>query len=403
MMRVLDVGTFAAHAILRYRVRSALMLLAMAIGVAAVIILTSLGEGARRYVVGEFASLGTNLLIVLPGRSETTGVGPALFSGQTPRDLTLEDALALTRHAQVKRISPLMVGSVPVAWSGREREVPVLGTNSDFLGIRHWNLAQGHFLPAVDLQRASAVCVIGIKIKRELFGAQPALGEWVRIGDRRFRVIGVLASEGRSIGVDSEDLVIIPVAAAQQLYNSPSLFRILVEVRSREALPTVQEFVRRTLTERHQGEEDVTVITQDAVLSTFDRILGALTLTVAGIGAISLAVAGILIMNIMLVAVTQRTTEIGLLKAIGAPRSSIIELFLVEAGLLALAGAFIGTLIGYATMHVIIKLYPALPGTPPWWAVAAAVGVALVTGIAFGVMPARRAASLDPVQALARR
>ncbi|MGD8514227.1 MAG: ABC transporter permease [Granulosicoccaceae bacterium] len=403
MMRVLDVGAFASHAILRYRVRSGLMLLAMAIGVAAVIVLTSLGEGARRYVVGEFASLGTNLLIVLPGRSETTGAGAALFVGETPRDLTLDDAQALTRHRQVKRVAPLMVGSVPVAWSGREREVPVLGSNSEFLDIRHWSLAQGRFLPPGDLHRASAVCVIGAKVKRELFGAQPALGEWLRVGERRFRIIGVLGAEGRSIGVDVEELVIIPVAAAQQLYNSPSLFRILIEVHSREALPAVKTFVTQTLTERHQGEEDVTVITQDAVLSTFDRILRALTLTVAGIGAISLAVAGILIMNIMLVAVSQRTTEIGLLKAIGAPRTSIIELFLVEAGLLALTGALLGTLIGYAVMHVITELYPALPGIPPWWAVAAAIGVALLTGIAFGVMPARRAANLDPVQALARR
>lgn len=403
MIRVTDVGVFAMHAITRYRVRSGLMLLAMAIGVAAIIILTSLGEGARRYVVGEFASLGTNLVIVLPGRSETSGAGAALFAGETPRDLTLDDAQALTRHRQVKRVAPLMVGSVPVGWSGREREVPVLGSNSDFLALRHWALAQGHFLPAGDLQRASAVCVIGSKVRRELFGTQPAVGEWLRIGERRFRIIGVLAPEGRSIGVDVEELVIIPVASAQQLYNSPSLFRILIEVHAREAIPEVKQFISDTIRARHQGEEDVTVITQDAVLSTFDRILRALTLTVAGIGAISLAVAGILIMNIMLVAVSQRTTEIGLLKAIGAPRQVILELFVVEAGLLSLCGALFGTLLGYGVMHVITGLYPALPGTPPWWAVAAAIAIALFTGIGFGVMPARRAAALDPVRALAPR
>lgn len=403
MIRVTDVGVFALQAIIRYRVRSGLMLFAMAIGVAAIIILTSLGEGARRYVVGEFASLGTNLVIVLPGRSETTGGGAALFAGETPRDLTLDDAQSLTRHHQVKRVAPIMVGSVPVAWSGREREVPVLGSNSEFLALRHWTLAQGQFLPAGDLQRASAVCVIGSKVKRELFGAQPALGEWLRIGERRFRVIGILAPEGRSIGVDVEELVIIPVASAQQLYNSPSLFRILVEVHAREAIPQVKQFITDTLRTRHQGEEDVTVITQDAVLSTFDRILRALTLTVAGIGSISLAVAGILIMNIMLVAVSQRTTEIGLLKAIGAPRKTIVELFVVEAALLSLCGALLGTAIGYAVMHIITRLYPALPGTPPWWAIAAAITIALLTGIGFGVMPARRAANLDPVQALAPR
>jgi len=198
-------------------------------------------------------------------------------------------------------------------------------------------------------------------------------------------------------------MAIVPVASAQRLFNTESLFRILVEVRSREAIPRVIDFVTDTLRKRHQGEEDVTVITQDAVLATFDKILQALTLTVAGIAAISLGVAGILIMNVMLVAVAQRTTEIGLLKALGAPQRQIVTLFLAEAALLSLLGAGLGLIIGQSGTWLIGYLYPALPMGTPLWAFIAAIGVALGTGLLFSLLPAQRAARLNPVQALARR
>ena len=240
-------------------------------------------------------------------------------------------------------------------------------------------------------------------MRDELFGAQRAIGEWLRIGDRRFRVIGVLESEGRSIGVDVQDVVIIPVASAQQLFNTASLFRLLVEASSREAIEPAKQFVIDTLQQRHQGEKDVTVITQDAVLDTFDRILGALTYAVGGIASISLAVAGILIMNVMLVAVTQRTAEIGLLKALGAAPGQIVTLFLTEALILATLGALAGLVLGQAGSLAIRHAFPTLPAHPPAWASAAALGVAVFTGLLFSVMPARRAARLDPVRALSRR
>ncbi len=402
-MRAADVLGFSLRSVRGYPLRSALTLLAMAIGVAAVVVLTSLGEAARRYVTGEFASLGTHLLIVIPGRSETAGAVPNVFVGQTPRDLTVADAVALTGSAAVARVAPLSVGSAPVAWGGREREVPILGSTAELLPIRRWSLAQGVFLPPGDPERGAAVCVLGAKVRRELFGAAPALGQWVRIGERRFRVLGVLASEGRSIGLDVEDLVIVPVASAQGLFNNPSLVRILVEARSREAIPRAREAAVALLKERHQGEEDVTVIAQDAVLATFDRILRALTLTVAGIAAISLVVAGILVMNVMLVVVSQRTAEIGLLKAVGATGRSIRALFLTEAAVLSLVGAALGLLLGEGGSWAIGRLYPRLPLGPPPWAAAAAVAVALTTGLLFGVLPARRASRLDPVEALSRR
>lgn len=402
-MSLVDTLRFILSSLEGYRLRTSLMLLAVAIGVAAVVILTSLGEGARRYVTSEFTSLGTHLIIVLPGRSETTGAGPNIFIGDTPRDLTLDDSMTLAHSSAIHRVAPISVGSASVSWQGREREIPIMGSTSDLLDIRQWTMAQGHFLPPDDMDKATPVCVIGAKVRKELFGAHTALGEWVRIGDRRFRVIGVLATEGRSIGVDVQELVIIPVASAQILFNSPSLFRIIIEARNREAIQPAIEYTRSTLRERHQGEEDVTIITQDSVLATFDRIFNALTLTVAGIAIISLIVAGILIMNVMLVAITQRTAEIGLLKAIGASGHQILVLFMLEAATLSLTGAILGLVLGETGSWLIGYFYPALPIGPPLWAVITAVSVAILTGLLFGTLPARRAARLDPVQALSRR
>jgi len=400
---LVDIIKFSFTALERYRIRTSLMLLAMAIGVASVVVLTSLGEGARRYVTGQFSSLGTNLLIVLPGRSETTGGSPNMLVGETPRDLTIDDARALLKSSSIRRIAPINVGSAPVSWKGRERDVSIIGSTTGLLDIRHWEMAQGKFLPRIDPDQSSPVSVIGANIRRELFGPNPALGQWIRIGEHRFRVIGVMASEGRSIGIDVEDLVIIPVASAQSLFNSFSLFRILVEATSRDSIPVARKFILDTVTERHQGEEDITVVTQDAVLQTFDKIFDALTYAVGGIAAISLSVGGILIMNVMLITVSQRTTEIGLLKALGATRNHITLLFIAEAILLSLLGAVLGIIIGEIGSWFIGVSYPQLPVGAPWWAVTAALAVALLTGLLFGTLPARQAARLDPVQALQQR
>jgi putative ABC transport system permease protein len=216
-------------------------------------------------------------------------------------------------------------------------------------------------------------------------------------------VIGVLSKKGQSLGLDMSDVAVIPVASAQSLFNTSALFRILVEAKARESVDRAKTAVITTIRERHDGEDDVTVITQDAVLSTFDKIFKALTLTVAGIAAISLGVAGILIMNVMLVAVSQRKTEIGLLKAIGATRGQIIRLFLAESAILSMFGAVIGLAIAFGGIWIMGKTYPNFPLTIPPWALAAALGVSMFTGLIFGVLPALRAAALDPVMALSRR
>jgi len=402
-MRAADLLAFAWQVVTGSRGRTALILLAMAIGVAAVVVVSTLGEGARRYVLDQFGSLGTNLVIVFPGRSETAGVSPGFVIGETSRDLTLDDALALSRSRAVKLIAPLIVGTGDVRWGAKVRESPILGSTAELLPVRHMAIAQGTFLPAGDPHHAQPVCVLGAKVREEIFGAQPALGEWLRIGDRRFRVIGVLARQGVSIGVNTDEVVMVPVTAAQSLFNSESLVRILIEAKSREQVAAAKEDAIEILRERHEGERDVTVITQDAVLATFDRILRALTLAVGGIAAISLAVAGILIMNVMLIAVTQRRREIGLLKALGATGAQIQLTFFTEAVLLALGGAAIGLAVGGAGQIFLVQLYPQIPFAAPWWAVLAAPLTTIVTAAVFTVAPAAHAARLDPVTALSRR
>ncbi len=402
-MRLADLLDFAWNVLRGSISRSLLTLLAMAIGVAAVVVVTSLGEGARLYVANQFGSLGTNLVIVLPGRSETAGAMPGVLVGKTPRDLMLEDALALKRSHAVRRFAPLIVGAGDVQAGSLTREAPVLGSTAELIEIRHMDMARGRFLPEGDPRHSEPVCVLGAKLATELFGQRAAVGEWLRVGDRRFRVVGVLATQGESLGMNTDDLVIVPLAAAQALFNTESLFRILVEAKSREQIADAKADVEEIIRLRHEGERDVTVITQDAVLATFDRILGALTLAVGAIAAVSLAVAGILIMNVMLIAVTQRRREIGLLKAIGATGAQIRLAFFTEAVMLALAGAAVGLAMGEAGRSVALHLYPTIPFQAPWWALIAAPATAILTSVLFTVAPARRAARLDPVQALSRR
>jgi putative ABC transport system permease protein len=402
-MKLFDTLRYATDAVTGTPLRTGLLLLAMSIGVAAVVILTALGDGARRYVVGEFSAIGSNLVIVLPGRSETRGFNPANLITSTPRDLTVDDANALLRLSGVARVAPLLIATTEINAAGKLREAMLVGTNDEFIKVRKLELALGRFLSKDEVGHGSAEVVLGSVIRREIFGTENPLGKTVRIGDRRLRVVGVLTDGGRGMGMTTGELLIVPVATAQAMLNSNTLFRILIEARSREQLNEVKAQVLKMITQRHEGEEDVTVITQDAVLKTFDKILGVLTLGVSGIAAISLVVAGILVMNVMLVSVTQRTAEIGLLKALGATSAAIRQLFMTEAVLLSMTGGLLGTGLGYLAAALLRHIYPAFPAYPPLWAVLAGLGTSLISGLIFGVMPARRAAQLDPIQALSKR
>lgn len=400
-MKLADLLRFSFKTISSHPTRSFLIMLAMALGVAAVIILTALGDGARRYVVNEFSSIGTNLVIVLPGRAETAGSFPGAVMGQTPRDLTLDDAHWVGRLPQVRRYAPLNVGVAELSAMGKLREVTLMGTTAEIFPIRHMRLALGKFLS--DTNENSAQIVLGAQIAQEFFPDGNAVGQRIRLGDRRFMVTGVMAAQGESMGYNSDELVIIPIQHAQTLLNTTSLFRLLVEVRHHDEIDDAREAIRQTLIKRHDGEDDVTVIAHDAVLATFERILRALTLGVAGIAVISLAVAGILVMNVMLVSVSLRTAEIGLLKAIGTPAVVIRRIFLAEAVWLSLIGALAGFILGQTGSWVLRLVYPLLPAWPPLWANFAAIVVAILAGTLAGLLPAARAAKLDPVQALSKR
>ena len=400
-MNVADAAQFAWTALTRQRRRSVLSVLGVTVGVAAVVILTALGEGARRYVVQEFASLGTNLLIVFPGKNETTGMFPGV--GGVPNDLTLDDASALARRVREARlVVPIAIGTETVSHRDRRRQLVVLGTTHDFLEARELRVASGRFLPSGEMERGVSVAVVGAKVVEELFAGESPLGRVMRIGDWRMRVIGVLEGKGHQIGLDLNDMVVVPVASAMRMFNQSSLFRILIKVGVYADLERAKQRVLAVITERHD-EEDVTCMTQESVVASLSKILTALTLAVAGIGAVSLSVAGLGVMNLMLVSVSERTEEVGLLKAVGATGRQVLALFLAEAVLLSAAGAVAGIGLGWALVQVFVAFYPSYPASPPVWAVVSVFSVAVGVGAIFGVLPARRATRLDPVAALAGR
>jgi len=403
-MKPADVTRLSFQALQRYPLRTSMLLLAISIGVAAVLLLTAVGEGARRYVTGQFASLGTHLLIVLPGKAETTGSGiQGLLVGETARELTLQDTIALKRSPRILNVTPAVPGAGTASWGSRQREITVIGTGAHMIEIQHWTMGSGRFLPDSDLEVAQPVCVLGSVVASELFDRSSPLGEWLRIGDTRCRVIGVLAQQGLAGGFNVDETVIMPVASAQQIFNTSAVFRVLVEARDRDSVQAARRDIIQIIKDRHGGEEDVTVITQDALVSTFDTIFNMITAGLAAIAAISLVVAGVLIMNVMLVAVSQRTAEIGLLKAVGARHRQIVALFLTEAACLSSAGALVGVLVGALGIGALRLTFPTLDFAAPRWAAAAAIIVAVLSGLLFGILPARRAASLDPVQALMKR
>jgi putative ABC transport system permease protein len=400
-VRLTDLGGFALTALARHRLRTSMSLVGVAIGVAAVVILTALGEGARRYVTGQFSSLGSNLIILIPGKNETTGAFPGVMG--VPNDLTIDDARALERSLPNLRVlAPLSMGNETVAYRERRRQVMIVGTTRAYLETRQLRMAQGRFLPAGEMDRGGPQVVLGNTLVKELFRDENPLGRVVRIGDWRMRVIGVLDSFGTQVGLDLDDVAFIPLATAMRIFNRTSLFRVLIKTHSHEDMDTSCSRALAILTERHD-EEDVTCITQESVVASLSSILGALTMALGGIAAISLSVAGIGIMNVMLVSVSERRSEVGLLKAVGARSAQVMAVFLTEAILLASLGGLLGLLLGWLGIQLLVWLYPAFPASTPAWAAAAAIATSVVVGVLFGVLPARRAMRLDPVTALAGR
>ena len=274
-----------------------------------------------------------------------------------------------------------------------------IGTVFEFERLQQLDLASGQFLPESELDRGAAVAVLGHKVARELFDEANPLGSTIRIGSWRMRVIGVLQSRGQQLGMDVDDVVFIPVASGMRMANKSSVSRIMLELWPRSDQDEVIARVKELLIERHD-EEDFTCISQDAVVESLSSILGILTLVVAGIASVSLAVAGIGIMNVMLVSVSERRDEVGLLKAVGANQRQILFIFLLEAALLSSAGGLLGLGLGSVLVYIGNLSYPTVEIVPPLWAIGAVLGLSLGTGVVFGVLPAWRASKLDPVAAL---
>jgi putative ABC transport system permease protein len=397
-MTALDHVSIALGAVRSHRLRSFLSMLGIAIGIMSVVLLTSIGEGTRRHLLAEFAQFGTNVLQVNPGKTETVGL-PGILGGTTHK-LTIDDAEALLRVRGVERVVPLVMGQARVEGNGRGRSVFVYGANAEVPAVWTFQIGQGVFLPPGDPRRGSAVAVLGPKLKRELFGERNALGEFVRIAGSRLRVIGVMAPKGRILGIDIDDAAYVPVATAMQMFNLDELLEIDVQFSHEGLTSVVEEDIRTLLTARHAGKEDFTITTQTAMLEVFDNVMDVITTAVGAIGGISLVVGAIGILTMMWIAVSERVREIGLVRALGATRADVQRLFLLEAVILTLLGGLLGIAGGLGAAVVLRFTVPGMPVyTSPAYIVAAVV-VSLATGLCSGVIPARRAAALHPVEAL---
>ncbi len=382
------------------RVRSALTMLGVVIGVAAIILLVSLGEGATAYITNELTGLGTNLLIITPGKTQTSGgFHPPMAS--TVRKLTYEDAVALRRRASLLTDAvPVVLGTGKIRYQGNSRHISIVGVTPEFQRVRNLYVEIGQFLGEEDVEGRRRVVVLGRTVKRELFGEGNPLGRFVTLADSRYRVIGIMERKGVSLGFDIDDLVFIPVKSAQDLFDTDRLLEILASVGSPDDIDRAIQQVKDILIRRHGNREDFTVISQGAILSAFTTILKILTAVLGGIAGISLVVGGIGIMNIMLVSVRERTREIGIRKAVGARRRDILSQFLIESIVLSSLGGLLGVVLGVGGAKGLSFFFTYLPTRVSMWAILMAFGFSAAVGVFFGVYPARRAAVLDPIQAL---
>ena len=396
-MRTRDFLKLSVGAVIGAPTRSFLTALGIAVGIAAVVLLTSIGEGIHRYVLAEFTQFGTNLIAINPGKATTHGASTGVFGSVRP--LTIEDANALARIPYVRAVVPAVQGNAEVEAGERRRRTTVYGVTSEFPTAFSMRVSSGRFLPPDDPTAARAYAVLGAKVRSELFGAESPLGARIRAGGERYTVIGVMEPKGQVLGVDLDDSLYVPAARALQMFNRDSLMEIDVVTREGAPVAEVVESVKRVLSGRH-GREDFTVTTQQQMLEVLGSVLDVLTFSVGALGGISLFVGGIGILTIMTISVTERTGEIGLLRALGAKRGHVLALFMGEAVALASLGGLAGLGLGVGGAQLLHFAVPGLPVHTPWSYAIAAELLAAVIGLAAGVLPARRAALLDPVVAL---
>ncbi|MBA1145805.1 ABC transporter permease [Ectothiorhodospiraceae bacterium WFHF3C12] len=396
-MRAEDFTRLTLRSVLSQRLRSFLTGLGIAIGIAAVILLTSIGEGVNQFVISEFSQFGTNIVAIQPGKSETFGGSVGAFG--TDRPLTMEDAQALERVPHVTASMGVVQGNAEVEGGGRSRRTTILGVGPEMPEVFRFDVALGRFLPPDDPTQARPMVVLGSKVHEELFRGAPPMGELMRIGGSRYRVVGVMAPKGQILGFDMDDAVYIPTARALELFDREGVMEIDLLYREGAPVDEVTRGTRRILELRH-GRVDFTIVTQEEMLSTLGSVLDVLTFAVGALGGISLFVGGVGILTIMTINVRERTAEIGLLRALGARRRTVLGLFLGEAVVLAFLGGVAGLGLGVGIAQGLHWLLPVLPVQTPWLFAVLALAMAAIIGLGAGVGPAVRASRLDPVEAL---
>ncbi|MCK9620635.1 MAG: ABC transporter permease [Methylobacter sp.] len=395
-MRYADLISLSYRTVLSHKLRSLLTALGIIIGIAAVVVLTSIGRGIHSFVLAEFTQFGTNLISVHPGKTTTFGVSGATIS--TVRPLVLADVISLSKVENIIAASPLVQGNARIEARDKQRRTNVLGVGSAVPEIWRIKAVSGRFLPAEE-SNPRAFAVLGNKLAAELFGAANPLGQRIRIGSDRFRVIGVMEKKGQMVGFDMDDTIYIPAAKALELFDRESLMEIHLLYNANARVAEVEKAIKRNLIARH-GSEDFTLVTQNQMLKSMDSILSILTLAVAALGSISLLVGSVGILTIMTIAVSERISEIGLLRAVGAERRTIFQMFLCEALALSAAGGFCGVLLGIAIVKALDAALPALPVELAWAYIVAAFVVSLLIGVVAGVVPAMKAAQMEPLEAL---
>ncbi|MEB3318631.1 MAG: ABC transporter permease [Cyanobacteriota bacterium] len=386
-----------------HRLRSLLTMLGIVIGNASVITLVGLGRGAQRLADEQLTSLGPNVLFIVPGRNDTRRQGL-----DSPKTLILEDAEAIAAQVPaVRRVAPQITLLEVVQTGALTASATISGITPDFLTVRSFEVAQGRFISESDLQAARNVVVLGPDLRDKLFPTGEAIGRRLRIRDQSFEVIGILEAKGAVFGSNQDEAAYLPLSTMVSRLSGRdptygiSLSFISVEAKNDASMGAAAFQITNLLRQRHRilRDDDFVVRSQKDALSIVQTITGGLTLMLAAIGAISLLVGGIGIMNIMLVSVSERTEEIGLRKAIGARSADVLKQFLVESLILSCAGGAVGGLLGVGAVTVVAILTP-LPATIGPGMVLATVGFSGVIGLFFGVVPAKRAAALDPIVAL---
>ena len=396
-MRLRDFSFLSLSAIYAHRMRSGLTILGITVGIGAVVLLTSIGEGIHRFVLSEFTQFGTTLIGINPGKSIT--MGSPIGALGTVRPLTLDDMQALYRVPHTKAVVAATMGNAEVEVGKKSRRTMIYGMTADMPLAFSMQVQLGQFLPHDDVHSPRAFAVLGSTMREELFGNENPLGQLIRVGGDRFRVVGVMESKGQVLGMDLDDTVYIPAARALSMFNLNSLMEIDLVYQDSADVDEVVAAIKRVLVNRH-GSEDFTITTQQQMMDVMGNVLNVLTFAVGALGGISLVVGGIGILTIMTIAVNERRNEIGLLRSLGAEHQQILSLFLAEATVLAGIGGIAGLVLGAGGAQLLHLMVPGLPVHTPWEYVFLAEALALLIGIVAGVLPARRAAMLDPVEAL---